>query len=283
MLGLYERSCTGKPMFPGRVFNNRSTVFQFINTTIHGSLLWTALYFMSLYYLGVRGESPTATGVLALPATGTVAPMAMLVGYIAGTTGSYRYFLRFGWVLTITIFGVMIRIDRSTELWKLMLITLFLGISMGMLVPAMSVGIQATIRRQDAPWALSMVYVFRAAGQCLGIAIGQGVFSGHLATVLEEMGQSPNVVREIMKTIGNSAKTGVLVDPRLIDAVAESLRRIWIVSCGLAGIAVLLTLFIRCPRLPEDEPRVREVNPLSNTDPTAIEGERNSNCQSRLP
>lgn len=247
-------------MFPSRVFRNRSTVLQLVNTTIHGVLLWMVLYFMSLYYLGVRGFTPFKTGIWALPATTTVVPMAMVVGYVVGKSGIYKWFLWVGWAMTIVVFGAMTKIDVSTPTWMLILVTTALGIAMGMLIPAMSVGIQATVPKEDVPYALSMVYILRAAGQCLGVAIGQGIFSGRLQTALSDMDLSPTAIREVMKTIGHTLSTGGLVDPRLLDAVVKSLSLIWIAGCALAALAGILMFFTRCPILPEDESRIREVD-----------------------
>lgn len=254
MLGFYERVGTKHPMFRRSVFSGRSPVLQYVNTTIHGILLWMVLYYMSLFYLGVKGFSPTETGLWALPATASVAPMATLVGFCASKSGSYRWFLWSGWINTTVVFGVMILINANMAMWKLTLIISGLGIAMGSLIPSMSIGIQATIRDRanDSGHALSMIYVLRAAGQCLGVAIGQGIFSARLEKELRAIGQDEVAAKEMLKTIGHSLKTGGLHDVRLLGAADRAFGFIWIFACALAGFAGLLTVFIKCPRLPED-------------------------------
>ncbi|KAF4964917.1 hypothetical protein FSARC_7189 [Fusarium sarcochroum] len=260
-LGVYERIAE-RPMFRRSMFRNRSTILQFINATIHGILLWMVMYYLAVYFLAVRGKSPLMTGVWALPATITVAPMAAIVGLVAFKTGEYQGFLVGGWGLLVAIFGVMTILGQDTSSSAIVVIILVLGIAMGLLIPVMSIGVQASVEEGDVGHAISMIYVLRTMGQCMGIAIGITVFSDSLNKELKNMGLDMDQVRNTMKIINTSVEQGGFVHEITTSAVVIALRRLWMAGSIMAGLAFVLCLFARCPKLPEDSNSDGENEPV---------------------
>ncbi|KAM0344332.1 hypothetical protein ACHAPU_007690 [Fusarium lateritium] len=251
-LGFYERKAK-RPMFPQSMFKEKSTILQFINATIHGILMWMVLYYLAVYFLGVKGQTPLMTGVWALPATITVAPMAAIVGLVAYKTGKYQGFLIGGWALLVTVFGVMTILDKDTSTPVILVITMFIGVAMGLLFPVMSIGVQAIVKKDDVGHAVSMIYVLRTMGQCLGIALGIVVFSIELARALAKMGLDSAQVENAMKSIKASVEQGGIGQSPVADAVSTALQHLWVTGCVLAGLALVLSLFTRCPNLPRDD------------------------------
>ncbi|KAI9151858.1 MFS transporter L2 [Paramyrothecium foliicola] len=252
VLGWYETSVATKPMFRPSLFRRVSTVFQFVNITLHGILMWVTLYYLSLFYLGVKGLSPLLTGVWALPAILTVAPLAVVVGQIASRTGHYRSFLLVGWGLTIPVYFVMTLIKEETADWELILISFSLGVSLGTLVPGMSIGVQATVSNADAGHAVAMMYILRAGGQTMGVAIGQSVFCSRLNKLLEEQGIGGDDTQNLTKSMGHSLVYLKGNEEPLLEAVAQALQTVWFTSAALATVAATLAVFTSCPRLLKD-------------------------------
>lgn len=255
-LGVYEKSAK-RSMFPRSMFKEKSTILQFVNAAIHGVVMWMVLYYLAVYFLGVKGQSPLMTGVWALPATITVAPMAAVVGLVASRTGKYQGFLIGGWALLVAIFGVMTILDKDTPTAPILVITMFVGIAMGLLFPVMSIGVQATVKKEDVGHAVSMIYVLRTMGQCLGIALGIVVFSVELRTQLKNMGLDTAQVKNAMKMIKatveqGDTEQGGIGQELLMEAVSKALQRLWMTGSILAGLALILSLFTRCPKLPKD-------------------------------
>jgi hypothetical protein len=271
-LGFYEKTIK-RPMFRKSMFRHRSTVLQFASATIHGILMWMVLYYLAVYFLGIKGQSPLMTGVWALPATITVAPMAAVVGFVACKTGRYMCFLLGGWALLVIMLGVMTILDKDTPTWVILVITLFLGIAMGLLIPVMNIGVQATVDEEGAGHAISMIYVLRTMGQCMGIAIGIAVFSVQLEQELGKMGLDTAQISNALKMIKASVEQGSLGQhEHMMNAVAKALQCLWMTGSLLAGLALILCLFARCPKLPEDSgAQVRaETTPESRFSDTAI-------------
>jgi hypothetical protein len=57
------------PIIPVSIFRNWTMRLIYIQIFIHGVVLWSLLYYLPLYYEGVRGYSSLVTGVAVLPET----------------------------------------------------------------------------------------------------------------------------------------------------------------------------------------------------------------------
>jgi hypothetical protein len=253
ILGWYQTKVASRPLFRPSMFRNYSTVFQFTNIMVHGALMWMTIYYMSLFYLGVRGASPLMTGVWALPATLTVAPMAAIVGQAASRTGHYRPFLVVGWVLLVPIYCFMTLIGRQSPDRHLIPIIVFIGLAFGSLVPAMSAGVQATVSRADQGHAVAMMYILRSGGQALGIAVGQSVFSSRLRTLLGKHGFDRDAVQGLLKNMRNSKTRSGDIGLKQVNAVVCSLHSVWLTAFVMAAVATVLAICARCPQMPEDD------------------------------
>lgn len=62
-----------EPIIRFSVFNNLSMMLTYLETIIHGIILWCLLYFLPLYYEAVQGYTPIISGVAVLPETSFVA------------------------------------------------------------------------------------------------------------------------------------------------------------------------------------------------------------------
>ena len=282
LLGFHETLIAEKPIFRPSVMRSRTTVFQCTNVLIHGLLMWMILYYMSLYFLGVKNCTPFETGLWSLPATLTVAPMAILVGLVVRNTGHYRCFLLCGWAVTVITFGLLHLVDENVSKAPLILIILIGGISFGALVPGMGVGIQATVDPRDAGHAICMTLLLRPAGQCLGIAVGQAIFSTRLDKIFSNDGFPDGFAQDLMEYVrrgldpdkpGMDPLTAARI-PAIIDAIIEALAAVWIAGAALSGLAFILTSTMKCPPLPDDwlqgieapegEPDAPAVDPLTD-------------------
>ena len=250
-LGLHEK-VAAKPIFRPSVFWNWSTRIHLLNVLLHGLLMWVLLYYMSLFYLTLKDLSPLETAVWALPAIVTVAPMAMVVGYVVAKTGHYWTFLLCGWCLTTASFLALGFVTVETSQAALIGISVAAGISFGALVPGMSVGIQATVNKEDAGHAICMTLLMRPAGQALGIAIGLTVFATIFNDRLASYGISESDSSEIMKELASHSSVDILSDKKLVDATINGLQGVWIMGSVVAGLGMVLSTVAKCPRLPPD-------------------------------
>lgn len=62
-----------EPIIRFTIFHNSSMLITYMETVLHGIVLWCLLYFLPLYYEAVKGYTPIISGVAILPETSFVA------------------------------------------------------------------------------------------------------------------------------------------------------------------------------------------------------------------
>ncbi|KAG8667374.1 hypothetical protein FPOAC2_12537 [Fusarium poae] len=257
-LGLYEKRVE-RPMFRRGLFRKWSTICHLGMAALHGLLMWMVLYYLAVYFMGVKSQTALMTGVWALPATISVAPMAALVGIVAQKTGKYQGFLIGGWSLLVTVFGALTILDKDSSTSTILVLAMFMGIAMGLVFPVMTIGVQATCDEEDAGHGISMILVLRTMGQCLGIAVGISIFSTQLTKELEKVGLGSVEVNNAMQLMRAAMESGGFGRTFMNMAVATALKKIWMAGSIMAGVGLILCLFARCPKLPRDsEPKEKD-------------------------
>ncbi len=246
----YEEAVAAEPLIRPAIFKNRTSAASYIATVVHGMILWSLLYYLPLYYEAVKGFSPVIAGVALFPETFTVAPTCIVVGVLITVTGRYRWAIWSGWALTVAGTGLLYLLDVhiSTVAW--IFLNLVGGLGMGMLFPSMAFAIQASQKNEDLAFAVAMFSFFRAFGQALGVAVGGSVFQNQMKTKLLAYPALASKAVEYSKDASSLVQIikGMKDGPAKLDlqhAYADSLKVVWLTMCGLAGIGLFASLFIR--------------------------------------
>jgi hypothetical protein len=176
----YEGKVAKYALLPLRLFRNRSTSICCFTTFVHGVVLWLVLFFLPLYFEGVRGCNPKVAGVAALPQTYTIVPCAVAVGFIAANTGRYCWGLWAVWVLITFGCGMLYLLDVDSTVIQCIFLQLESGIGMGLLFPSMALPIQASAPREDIAIAAALFCFFRGFGQTGGTAVGGVIFQNQV-------------------------------------------------------------------------------------------------------
>jgi hypothetical protein len=217
------------------IFSNRTTIIGHIGTFVHGIILWMLLYYLPLYYEGVRAYSPLVAGMAAFPETFTVAPAAIITGLAISKTGHYRWALTSGWILTTVGMGLLCLLKENTSIVAWVFINLVPGLGLGMLVPAGGTAIQAATKPEDGAHAISMFYLLRASEQTAGVAIGGTIFRYQLDDVLKAGDVAPESTVEGLLRILRGLNENEGEDMVLVHAIVRALMVVWAVGCALAG------------------------------------------------
>ncbi|KAL8968053.1 MAG: hypothetical protein Q9197_005084 [Variospora fuerteventurae] len=246
----YEEVVATEPLIRPAIFKNRTSAVSYIATVVHGMILWSLLYYLPLYYEAVKGFSPIISGIALFPETFTVAPTCVVVGILITVTGRYRWAIWSGWVLTVLGTGLLYKLDVNVSTVEWIFLNLVGGLGMGMLFPSMAFAIQASQKNEDLAFAVAMFSFFRAFGQALGVAVGGTVFQNQMKTKLlsypalasraDEYSRDASSLVQIIK-----AMEGGVVKDSLRHAYADSLKVVWLTMCGLAGVGMILSLWIR--------------------------------------
>ncbi|KAH8429032.1 uncharacterized protein LDX57_006703 [Aspergillus melleus] len=249
----YEIYTPSEPMIPHSVFTNRSAVIAFIASSLQGLILWSALYYLPLYYEAVKEFEPILTGVALFPETFTVAPSAIFCGVIITVTGRYRWGLWVGWLLSTIGLGVtcLLKPETSTAGWIFLNITP--GLGLGILTAAIVCTVQASSTNRNLTVAVAMVVFFRAFGQAIGIAVGGVIFQNQMKHKLSnypalaghavEYSRDAAALVTVIQGMGDTGEEGIRKG-ELKEAYTDSLRVIWGVMCAVSGVGLVMSAWV---------------------------------------
>ncbi|KAL4749844.1 hypothetical protein BDW72DRAFT_194425 [Aspergillus terricola var. indicus] len=241
------------PMIPRSVFGNRSAVIAFVTSGLQGLILWGALYYLPLYYQAVREFGPILTGVALFPQTFTVAPSAIVCGVLVTITGRYRWGLWVGWALSILGLGLLTLLDRHTSTVAWIFLNIPSGLGLGFLTAAIVCTVQASATNKNLTVAVAMVVFFRAFGQAVGIAVGGVIFQNRMRHELlkystwrdtaDELSRDAAALVTVIQRMHTEGEASGKND--LQKAYTDSLRIIWAFMAGVAGVGLILSLWVK--------------------------------------
>ncbi|EUC32412.1 hypothetical protein COCCADRAFT_98788 [Bipolaris zeicola 26-R-13] len=254
IFALHQEYVAKNPFIPIAIFKNRSASITYMQTVVYGVLLSMVMFYLPLYFEAAKDMSPVMAGVGMFPWSFTLAPTAMIVGIAISKTGAYRWANWLGWCVVVVSMSllVLLKSDTPTAVWAS--ISLVGGIGLGVLYPAMILGVQASTTAENQASATNMFTFSRALGQTLGVAVGGVVFQNMiekrmlskplLARKAREYSKDAIGLVQIIKAMPKSD-----VKEQVIESFTYALRYIWIVAAAIAAIALLASIFIEAYQL----------------------------------
>ncbi|KAG4025220.1 hypothetical protein MFRU_063g00100 [Monilinia fructicola] len=245
---LFYENWVKEPLVPLGIFKRRTAMVNYIGTFTQGIIIWSIVYYIPLYYEGVKGYSPTIVGVAVFPETFTIAPAAIAIGVAISKTGRFRWAIWAGWSITVLGMGVLYNLDQDTSIPAWIFMNIVAGIGLGMLYNSLAYATQSSVSQDDVAFAAAMYTFMRSFGQAVGVAIGGVIFQSQFRNKLSSYSSLASNYTEL----ANDASGLVQVirglpddDPEklmIIHAYADALKVLWAVMAGLAGVAGLLSL-----------------------------------------
>ncbi|KAI9660131.1 MAG: hypothetical protein M1821_001483 [Bathelium mastoideum] len=247
---IHEEFWATEPLIRTSVFKNRTAAVTYLQTFLHGIILWCVLYYLPLYYEAVKGYSPIVAGIALFPQCFTTAPAAVAVGIAVAITGRFRWSIWIGWGILTLGCGllVLLHVDTSIPAW--IFLNLPSGLGAGMLFPSMAMAVQAAATSADQGYAATMYAFFRSSGQAVGVAIGGVIFQNQvrkrlmtyplLAASAEAYSRDASGLVQIIKAMPNGSPQKY----QLQEAYTWALKYVWIVLCVLGGIALVSSFWV---------------------------------------
>ncbi|KAJ5153747.1 uncharacterized protein N7500_009186 [Penicillium coprophilum] len=227
VFGFYEYYFASDPIVPPVIFQNRTAIASFIGSVLQGLILWCALYYLPLYYEAVKD--------------------GMVAGVLITVTGRYRWAIWIGWAFSTIGLGLMCLIKVDTSMVGWIFLNIVPGLGLGILFPSLGYAVQASTDPENLAIAVAMFSFFRALGQAIGVAVGGVVFQNRmftnisrypaLAPMAEAYSKDAAGLVQVIKAMADGADKA-----NLKEAYTDSLRTVWIVCCGVSGVAMLISL-----------------------------------------
>ncbi|GAA5833067.1 hypothetical protein JCM11251_006502 [Rhodosporidiobolus azoricus] len=238
-----ERTFVKYPTVPFDILTHRTSLLGYLMTFLHSVIVMAVVYFLPTYFQADKGDSPIQSGVHLFPISFIIAPFAIFTGISVTVTGHYKYQSWIAWTFATIGTGLLslLKWDSGTAMWASF--SVITGIGLGILYASTNFPVLAPLRPAQQPHAMAFYGFVRSFGQVFGIAIGSTVLQNELAKKLPEafaaqFGQGEIAFAAIpyIKSLDEPLRTLVRA------AFADSLKVIWQVCIGIAGLGFLISL-----------------------------------------
>ncbi|KAG6371837.1 MFS general substrate transporter, partial [Boletus reticuloceps] len=283
--GVNEAFTKRSAILPPRLFKTRTIGCLLVAAFLYSAVFVPTIFYLSLFYQGpsflilscvntgfvislVLGSSATGAGIKSLPFTLGSSSLSIISGIIASKTGRNRPAIWLGSTLFTLGTGLMITLDynssmcasffpspsitlRCSTMAAQELFPLVSALGVGFLYQVPIVALQAAMPTEDMATATSAYMFLRLLGAAVGLAVDEAI----IASVLpKKLAAIPNIDslglgNKITSLNDNIKKVHLISDVALRDAVlhawARSIATVWMVATGMAGVALISTLFLR--------------------------------------
>lgn len=248
-----ERRAT-EPIMPPHLFANRTFVVTSVAGFMVGVAMFGAIIFLPQYLQIVKGESPTASGLLTVPLVAGLLVTSIVSGRIITRTGRYKIFPVFGMLIAAIGLGLLSLLDVHTSLVVTGAYMLVTGLGIGMVMQVLVLAVQNAVEYKDLGVATSGATFFRSMGGAAGVAVFGALLSHRLLDTIPAALTNAGVPPERLAAVGGRATSGtpaeiaMLPEPvhiAVITGFAEAMQTAFLAAVPFALIGFLVVLFLR--------------------------------------
>ncbi|KAF8121994.1 MFS amino acid permease [Boletus edulis] len=228
----------------------RTTVCLLAGGFFYSNVFVATTYFLPLFYQ-VLGSSATVAGIKSLPFVLGSSSLSVISGFIVSKMGKNRPAIWLGCTLFTLGTGLMITLDYTSSIAEQELFPLVSALGVGFLYQIPIIAMQAAMPAKDMATATSAIMFIRVLGGAVGLAMGEAIIASVLPRKLAAI---PNVAslglgNGIAALNDNVGRVHLIADVArrhaVLHAWARSIATVWMVGTGLAGLALISTLFLR--------------------------------------
>ncbi|KAK4160329.1 major facilitator superfamily domain-containing protein [Cladorrhinum sp. PSN259] len=250
-----RRNRAVEPMFPYRIFANRTAVATLVGSFVHGMVLYTLLSYLPLFFQAVFLEARLESAVTMIPFCAVLMAFTGISAMGVEWTRRYLWLIWSGWVLLtigVGLFGLW-DVEQSS-LGKTVGIQVVAAVGLGTLFTVPPIPMQASTKRsEDQGLAVGILVAFRLFGALLGLAIAATAFSSQfsqLIITLSPLPEAAKILEDPNETLGFipylrdlDLPSDKLVEIR--EVYAKSLRVVFYILAGFGGIGTFASLFTK--------------------------------------
>ena len=250
IFGFSERKPV-EPIFPYRMFRNRTAAVTLLGATIHGILLYSVLLYVPLFFQAVILESPLKSAIHILPAGVSIVGFSVISAVLVEVVGKYRWFVISNWALAACGIGLWALWQPSSSSALKYGLQVIAGTGVGTLFTVLTIPMQANVNDvDDMGIAAGMLVSFRVFGGLLGLAICSSVFNNTFAQRIASLGPLPSQVdllRDVREAIAFIPSLR-MVDHQLpmlvhiIETYRVSLMAVFLTLAGFGAIGYVTSL-----------------------------------------
>lgn len=242
---------SAEPLMPPRFFRTRTSAILAINTFISSALLYWYIFFLPVFFQGVKLYSPRRAGVAMLPISLLGIPGSMLGAIALTRWGRYKPIHVIAFAIQTLGLGLFTLQRESTSVAQWAVFQCIVSIGGGMIFSTMLPAFQAFIHERDLAACTAAWYFIRLFGHVWGVAIPAAIFNDRVDALLaRDTVSDPTAARMISAGGAYQAASAAFVEqfsPPLRNEIRavyrQATQRVFQISIVFAGFAFLLTLF----------------------------------------
>ena len=248
-LFILVESRAAEPIIPLRLFRNAIFRIGNVYTFMSGVAMFGAIIFLPLYLQGVKGMSPTRSGLAMLPVVTGLFVTSIASGRLISRTGRYKIYPILGSSILIVALLLLGTIAVATPYWQVAIYAGVFGLGLGLTLQTVVVAVQNSVDIRDMGVATSSATFFRSLGGAIGAATFGAVLGirldAHLADRLGPDGGGAGVdANDIQAMRALAEPTRHLV----LGAFTDSLNDVFLVCVPFIVIALAIALML--PEVP---------------------------------
>jgi MFS family permease len=260
---LIERKAP-EPIMPLSIYKNSILKNSLVASFLASAVMFCGLIYIPLFMQGVIGASATASGFILTPTMLGLSTSSIVTGQLISRTGRYKAWAIIGFVITLAGVCLLSAMKVDTPAIQTLVYSAALGIGSGMMLPTFSVAVQNVFPRRQFGLVTSTIQFFRNMGATIGAAIFGSIMlrsmnSGFAGVDLSQVSpQIASLLRNPRVLVNPEALSqikmrippeGLALFSQQLDKaksiLANSLGRVFFAGVIMAGVALLITLFLK--------------------------------------
>ena len=175
-----------EPLFDLTLFQNPVFRWAVVALFFFGAAFLSAMFFLPLYLIQVKGISATQSGLTLLPLTLGAIVGSLGAGQLATRTGRYKPYMLAGnvWLL-LNFLAMHYVIALDTPLWLVLALMVSMGLGLGPSMPLYTLAVQNSVDPSRMGTASSATQFFRQIGSTLGTALLGAVLAASLQGAIQ--------------------------------------------------------------------------------------------------
>lgn len=214
--GIIETKTPDTATVPPRIAGQRSVAFAFLYTLCIGGSMITLVYFLAIWFQAIKGVTPLKSGIMTIPLVIPNVIGAIAAGKLVGILGYYKPFMVASSALLAIGNGLITTFNTHTNHAKWIGYLVIVGLGQGMGMQQGVLAAQAVLSDRDAAVGSAMIMLAMTLGGAIFVAVGQSVFTNHLAGLVENI---PGINKELIINTGAAEIRKVVTDPGQLHAV----------------------------------------------------------------
>ncbi|KAH7371332.1 MFS transporter [Pyrenochaeta sp. MPI-SDFR-AT-0127] len=241
------------PLVPLDIFGSKSNVGTLVVGFTHDWAVFSAEFYLPLYFQAAKTASPLESGYRILPITLTQAVVAIVAGLVVHKTGRYLELIWIGVTLLVLGNGLYIYLNVASPLGVIIVFQIVAATGAGLLFQPPLIALQALVHPQKTAAATATLGLIRNLSTSMAIVAGHAIFSSGMDSRTSNLlgrGLSEHLAKRFS---GSSAAANVMLINTISDheiqvavkgAYADSLKGVWILCTCTSTCAIIASAFV---------------------------------------